>query len=170
MRTLRFYAAPLAVASALIAGLSACALPQSIPAGTSTDAVVAQLGPPVAAYPLGDGASQRLIYPGGGLQQETWVVDFDAKGRSLPPRQVLQADHFATIRTGVDTREDVARNFGPPRLIQTYRSGLTAWLYPYKEKGVWNSEMAVYFDDKGRVQRVENGPDPRFLGFGNDRD
>jgi hypothetical protein len=29
--------------------------------------------------------------------------------------------------------------------------------------------MAIYFDAHGIVRRVESGPDPRFLGGGNDR-
>jgi hypothetical protein len=27
--------------------------------------------------------------------------------------------------------------------------------------------MAVHFDAAGRIERVQNGPDPRFLGGGN---
>jgi hypothetical protein len=162
------YAAALGAAIALVAALAGCATPASITAGTPREAIVARLGPPAQVHAIDrDGVASRLVYPGGGLQQQTWVVDLDAAGRSLAVRQMLDFNQFMSITAGVDTRESVERRFGPPRLVQRYRSGLTAWLYAYQEAGFWNSEMAIYFDDSGRVVRTENGPDPRFM---NDRD
>jgi hypothetical protein len=42
-------------------------------------------------------------------------------------------------------------------------------MFPYLENDFWRSEMAIYFDPQGIVRKVENGPDPRFLGDGDRR-
>ena len=34
---------------------------------------------------------------------------------------------------------------------------------PYKEEGIWNSMMYIYFDSQGIVRRMENGMDPMYL-------
>jgi hypothetical protein len=83
--------------------------------------------------------------------------------------QVRTAENFARVRPGVDTEADIRREFGPPRTTEFYsRVGLVGWMFPYVEDLVWNSEMVIYVDPQGIVRRIENGPDPRFLG-GSDR-
>jgi hypothetical protein len=39
------------------------------------------------------------------------------------------------------------------------------WLYPYKNHGAFNDEMAIDFDPSGVVRRIESIPDPRFDTF-----
>ncbi len=152
------------LALALLAG---CATPERLAVGTERAAVAAQLGAPAQRHPLAATGGERWVYPAGGLQQETWLVDLDRAGRVNAVRQALTFANFMRVRTGVDTETDVQREFGPPREVQQFkRVNLTAWLYAYKEDGTWNSEMAIYFDPKGVVRKVENGPDPRFLGPG----
>jgi hypothetical protein len=74
-----------------------------------------------------------------------------------------------SIRPGTSMAE-VRQRFGTPWKVERYYfSGLTAWLYPHSEGGFFNSVAAVHFDAQGRTQRVENGPDPRFIG-GSERD
>jgi hypothetical protein len=98
------------------------------------------------------------------------MVDVDANGRVLRVEEVISVAHFAQVRVGQDDTTIIRREFGPPRLIQTYAlSGLTAWMYPYLENLNWNSEMAIYFDKSGIVQKVESGPDPRFVGGSDSR-
>lgn len=150
--------------------LAGCATPEAIAPGADRAAVVARVGAPPERYPGPDGG-ERWLYPAGGLQQEAWTIDFGADGRVARIRQVRTMENFARVRVGVDRAADVRREFGPPRLVQEYaRVNLVAWMYPYRENGLWNSEMAIYFDADGVVRRVENGPDPRFLGGGNERD
>jgi hypothetical protein len=157
--TLRRSAAAAAVAL-LLAG---CATPDRVAPGTPRAQVIERFGAPQTRYALPTGG-ERLEY-GGGPMQETWMVDVDASGRVLTARQVRTSEHFATLRPGIDGPDHVQREFGTPWRIERYAlSGLTAWMYPYKEAGVWNSMMALHFDDAGRLVRVENGPDPRFLG------
>lgn len=152
------------LALALLAG---CATPASVRPGMLATEVISQFGAPAARHRLPDGA-ERLEYPQGGLQQQTWMVDIDAGGRVTAVRQVMTLEAFGQLRVGVDREEDVLRAFGRPWRIEHYRaSGLTAWLYPYREAETWNSMMAVHFDAAGRIERVQNGPDPRFLGGGN---
>ena len=106
----------------------------------------------------------------GGLQQFVWAVDLDSAGRVIQVRQVRTAQNFARVRIGIDTEADVRREFGAPRLVVPFpRTGLVGWMFPYLENDLWNSEMAIYFDAQGIVRKLENGPDPRFLGGGNDR-
>lgn len=150
-------------AAALALLLAGCATPDRIAPGTPRAQVIERFGAPQTRYALPTGG-ERLEY-GGGPMQETWMVDVDANSRVLATRQVRTGDHFATLRPGIDGPEQVRREFGTPWRIERYTlSGLTAWMYPYKEAGVWNSMMALHFDDAGRLVRVENGPDPRYLG------
>ena len=163
--SLRWMLAPAALLAVLLAG---CATPAGLPAGTEKSAVLAKFGAPADRFDVAGG--ERWFYPAGGFNQETWRVDIDANGRVAQVKQVLAMDSFRTLRPGVDSQDDVRRTLGPPRWIQEFsRVKLTAWLYAYKEDGIWNSEMAVYFDPKGVLHKLENGPDPRFLRDGNDR-
>lgn len=162
--SLRSLLAPAVIAVAL----SACATPAQIPPGADQAVVLAKVGVPAERHRLPTG--ERWVYPSGGLSQETWMVDLDATGRVTRVQQVLTMASFMRVRAGVDTEADVRRALGPPRMIQEFpRVKLTAWLYAYKEDGIWNSEMAVYFDPQGTVRKLENGPDPRFLRDGPDR-
>lgn len=153
---------PIASAAALLAG---CAVPGPALVGSDRAAVRAKLGPPDEACPLPGG--ERWLYPLGSVQQFVWAVEFDAAGRVVRVRQVRTAEDFATVRVGVDRPADILCKFGRPRMTQRYvLSGLVGWLYPYVEDGYLNSEMVIYFDREEVVRRVENGPDPRFLGNG----
>ncbi len=151
------------VAALLLAG---CATPDQLAPGTPGTQVIAQYGTPLARHALPNGG-ERLEYGPGPMGQVTWMVDLDRDGRVRGSQQVKTLENFARLRVGVDTPEVVQREFGAPWRIERYPlSKLTAWMYPYKEAGIWNSMMAVHFDDSGRLQRVENGPDPRYLGGG----
>ncbi len=151
--------------------LAGCATPSSLAPGTPEAEVIRRFGRPAEVYPLpAPPQAHRLAYPIGALQQQTWMVDVDAQGRVLRVQEAISAQHFAQIRVGKDDKTVIRREFGPPRVEETYAlSGLTAWSYPHLEDGFRYSEMSVYFDKSGIVQRVENGPDPRFLG-GHDHD
>jgi hypothetical protein len=165
--SLRRILAPIAFAAALLAG---CATPDSTLVGADRAAVQSRIGTPAERYPLA-GGGERWMYPIGSYQQRMWGVDFDAAGRVVAVTQLRTAENFARVRIGVDTGADILRDFGQPRMVQPYAmSGLVGWLYPYREAEIWNSEMVIYFKSGGDVVvRIENGPDPRFLGGNNDR-
>lgn len=155
--------------AAAVAALAACATPSEVAVGSARAQVIARLGPPDARHAL-DGGGERLEYAHDPLQQTAWMVDLDAAGRVTAVRQVRTLENFARLRVGVDGTALVRREYGAPWRIERYPlSGLTAWMYPYLEAGAWKSMVAVQFDDRGIVQRVENGPDPRFIG-GSGRD
>jgi hypothetical protein len=157
---------PLALTAFWLAG---CSTPAQVADGTEQAAVLARVGTPAERHKLA--AGERWVYPLGGLNQETWMVDLDPAGRVANVQQVLDMKHFMRVKVDVDTMADVRRELGPPRLVRSFsRVQLTAWLYAYRENGLWNSEMAIYFDPQGIVRKVENGPDPRFLGGGDRRD
>ncbi len=165
---MRMFRLPIAVAC--VATIAGCATPGAVAPGTSEAQLRAQFGRPTAEHAL-DAGAKRLEYLIGPFQQTKYMVDVDAAGRVQRVEQVLTYEKFARLRIGIDDRAVVLREFGVPFYKQTFSlSGLTAWMYPYKEDGVWNSEMAVYFDSDGIVRKVESGPDPRFLRDGSDRD
>lgn len=157
---------PVAVLAAVLAG---CGTPGPSLVGADRSHLQSRYGAPGFRAPLA-GGGERLFYPVGTLQQEVWAVDIDGTGRITQVRQVHTAENFARVRIGVDTDADILREFGPPRTAQPYRlSGLVGWMYPYLENGFLNSEMVIHFDGQRIVRRMENGPDPRFLGGGDDR-
>jgi len=161
--SLRWLLAPIAVLAAVLAG---CALPDPSAVGASSATVLERYGAPRERHPLA-GGGERWFYPLGTLQQQVWAVDIDASGRVARVTQVRTAENFARVRLGVDTAADIRREFGPPRTMEPYpRLGLVGWMFPYVESGIWNSEMVIYVDPQGIARRIENGPDPRFLGGG----
>lgn len=148
------------VAFGLLAG---CATPDSIKPGESEVDVRARFGRPDSEFVLPEGG-RRLEYNRGEFMQRSWMVDIDARGRVEQIDQVRDEDHFARLKPGVDDQATTRRALGTPYKIEYYPpSKLTAWLYPYRESGVWNSVMAVMFDPNGIFRRAENGPDPRFI-------
>ena len=157
---------PVALAAALLAG---CAAPGPSLIGADRATVESRQGRTPAVFPL-PGGGERWIYPPGGFQQEAWGVDFDAQGRVVAVTQLKTAERFGKVRIGSANEADILREFGQPRMTQPFpRVQQTGWMYPYLENGVWKSEMVIYFDAQGIVRRIENGPDPRYLGGNGDR-
>lgn len=158
----------LVICSVLIGG---CAVfsEQPVPLGASEAALIAQLGTPTDRYTLNDG--HLLEYRRGPWGQQTYMARIDSSGQLTSYEQVLTTAKFGTIKIGQDNKADVLRTIGAPsetsylNLVQQ-----EVWSYPYKESGVWDSLMHVYFNHAGIVQRLQNGPDPKFdpdsRGFG----
>lgn len=148
---------------ALIAWLAACATPASFAPGATEAQLQAKLGAADRVYALPDGG-RRLEYARGAFEQFVWMVDMDASGRVVAINQVRTFENFGRLRPGVDDQESVLRELGKPWKVEHYTlSGLTGWLYPYREAGVFDSVMTVMFDGAGVFRRAENGPDPRFI-------
>jgi len=164
--SLRLLLMPVVLLVALLAG---CATPGPSLVGADRATVQSKIGSPPERFDL-PGGGERWMYPWGGLQQRVDVVDFDSTGRVTQVRQVRTGENFARVRIGVDTQADIRREFGPPRTVVPYpRVGLVGWSFPYLENDIWRSEMVIYFDAQGIVRKIENGPDPRFLGDGDRR-
>ncbi len=96
----------------LVAGLTACAgAPTSLATGTS-----------IAEARTSRGASGEYALAGGGtrleyrLGRETYMLDFDAAGRLVDRRQVLNPQTFATILPGM-TQDDVLVRIGRPAFV-----------------------------------------------------
>lgn len=142
---------------------------QPVPLGTSESILISQLGTPTARYALRDG--HLLEYRRSPWGQQTYMARIDSNGHLASYEQVLTAAKFGTIKIGQANKEDILRSIGAPSET-SYLSRIQqeVWSYPYKESGVWNSLMHVYFNHACIVQRLENGPDPKFdpdsRGFG----
>lgn len=155
--------AVLSAALAALLALSGCASLFAPPVhpGDSEAEVLSHLGKPAATYP--DGNDKLLFYQRGFLTQFAYMARIAPDGRLVSYEQVWTTNQFAKLKPGISTKEDVLRTVGAPTEIRQYaRIPYHAWNYGYKEAGVWDSMMSVYIDDNGIVQRLENGPDPRF--------
>jgi hypothetical protein len=134
---------------------------QPVDVGTPEADLIARLGTPTARYPVASG--HLLEYRRGPWGQQTYMARIGTDGRLQSYEQVLTLQKFGSIRIDHDNKEDVLRTIGAPSET-TYFSRVQreVWSYPYKESGVWNSLMSVYFDNAGIVRKLENGPDPKF--------
>ena len=85
-------------------------------------------------------------------------------GRLISYEQVLTREKFDTIQIDHFSKNDVLKTVGHP--TETDYLPLVdreVWAYRYKEDGIWNSMMYIYFDSQGIVRRMENGQDPMYL-------
>ncbi|NUU03697.1 hypothetical protein [Herbaspirillum robiniae] len=166
--TFRFSLPPrsrMTLAAALLATtfLGGCAslFQPPVAAGEPEEQVLARLGPPTNVYQ--DGNTRLFEYAAGAFGQYQYMARVGPDRRLISYQQVWTIENFHAIKVKQDTKEDVLRRVGRPTEITRYaRIPFDAWNYGFKESGVWNSQMTVYFDDSGIVQKVENGPDPRF--------
>lgn len=160
-----------ALAAALPLMLAACAHPQLIDVGTPRAEVERELGAPDAVVALPDGGT-RLVYSGQPFGQEVWWMTIDASGRYAGLENVLDREHFALIRPGVSTERDVFDLFG--KCAEKYVFHLKnehAWMYRFKDGGMFDMACWVQFDTRGVVTEVGYTLDPwktddgRFVSF-----
>ncbi|TSA11601.1 MAG: hypothetical protein D4R74_12805 [Betaproteobacteria bacterium] len=149
-----------------LAGLGACATQPPVQSGQSEAEVVARLGRPTHVYQ--DGASRLLEYMHGPMGQTTDMARIGPDGRLVSFEQVLSMQKFAAIVPGEADKEKVLRTVGAPSETHFYTaSQLESWSYPFKENGIWDSMMSVFFDKAGIVRMLQNGPDHKYdLGDG----
>ncbi|MDN5843265.1 MAG: hypothetical protein L0H54_07440 [Alcaligenaceae bacterium] len=148
------------------AALTACANITSVPPGTPMSQVQAEFGTPTLTCTSRDG-KPRAIWSQQPFGQYAWGSDLSTDGRVEQIEPVLTDEHFKVLGSGTWTPEQVRCEFGPPAQIDTV--GLPSvrqivWNYRYRQDGVWNSLMFVYFGrDGSHVTRFHPGPDPMYL-------
>lgn len=145
----------------VLAGLNSCAtwIKPPVQPSQSEPEVIARLGQPTHVYQ--DGSSRLLEYMHGRMGQTTDMARIGPDGKLVSFEQVLTLEMFGAIKVGEANKEKVLRMIGAPSETRYYpASRLETWSYPFKESGVWDSFMAVYFDKAGIVRKLENGPDP----------
>ncbi len=147
----------------VLAGLNACAAWRTAPVhpGQTEAEVIARLGRPTNVYQ--DGASRLLEYMHGPAGQSTEMARIGPEGKLVSYEQVLTMQTFSTIKVGEADKHKVLRTIGAPSQTRYYSwPKLEAWSYPFKENGIWDSLMTVYFDKTGIVRKLQNGPDPNY--------
>ena len=140
-------------AAALGLLLAGCMVPEWQKPGTSLAEIEKGMGRPTAVAPLPDGGT-RLVYSRQPAGQQVYHMDFDAAQRLVRVDQVLDLRHFYMLRNGVDTRESVLREFGPPAKVEkVYSFKGDIWTYRFLDNG--NPRRAhVHIDPQGVVQRL----------------
>jgi len=109
---------------------------------------------------------QTLVWSTQPYGQTAWRTHVNTQGRVAAIRPIFTDAEFETLRTGVWTQQDVLCAFGPP--AERSSVGLPSvrqivWSYRYRQSGVWNSLMYVYFGHDGaRVTNLHPGPDPLY--------
>jgi outer membrane protein assembly factor BamE (lipoprotein component of BamABCDE complex) len=152
-----------------LAGCATSLFNKSVPAGTPLAEVTARLGKPTEVYAEPDGG-QVLEYRGQPMGQFQHMARIGADGKLVSYEQVLTSANFARVDVNHWTRDDILRHFGRPAEVSRVRfENAEVWSYRYKEDGVWNSMMNVYFNERGIVRQLRNEPDPllddRYKGF-----
>lgn len=122
-------------------------------AGQATrEAVIEQMGTPAETFALADGRSQ-LVYPRGPMGLHTYMVYLDAAGRLERIESVLDDAHFARVRPGETTRDEVRRILGPPAEVTDFpRRGEQVWDYRFRNAWSVTARFVVIFDSRGIVR------------------
>jgi outer membrane protein assembly factor BamE (lipoprotein component of BamABCDE complex) len=120
--------------------------------GVTTEAqILAQMGKPETTRTFTDG-SKRFEYPRGPQGLNTYMVDIDRDGRLQAITQVLTADNFAKIRSGM-SEDEVRRLLGKPGQVAVFPlKPETVWSWKWREGGVTEEGIFnVHFDRNQRV-------------------
>lgn len=153
-------------AAVLAIACTGCANMTETRPGTPYADVQAEFGRPTMTCALNDGRL-RAIWSQQPFGQYAWGTNIGADGRVGPVVQILDDKVFEQLSDGVWDAARVQCEFGPPADIDGV--GLpgnikTVWSYRYKQYGVWNSMMYVFFNpDTNIVIDHYPGPDPMFM-------
>lgn len=140
-------------ASLLAVGLAGCMVPQWQKPGMPQAEVEKGMGKPTLVVPLPDGG-QRLVYSQQPAGQQVYHMDFDAQQRLVRVEQVLDTAHFFALRNGVDTKDTVYREFGPPAKVErVYSFTGDIWTYRFLDN-TFARRAHVHIDPQGVVQKV----------------
>lgn len=137
--------------------LTACAVVDKVPLGTSRDEVIKTYGTPTQTLKLPNGGA-RLQYAFQPMGRKVVMVDVDAAGRVAAVRQVLTEAEFARIEVGKWTRSDVEREFGSPSLI-TRVGNWQGDIMTYRWRDTVGTDMFywVYLDGNNVARQVGQG-------------
>lgn len=142
-----------AVGSAACFWLAGCAVPEWQKIGAPRAQVLQDMGRPTLTLALPGGA-QRLLYSRQPAGQQVYHLDFDAQQRLTRVQQVLTMEQFFTLSNGVDTRDTVLQQFGPPALVEHVASFKgDIWTYRLLDNGA-SRQAHVHIDPQGVVRRV----------------
>lgn len=155
-----------AITVGVVLGVAGCAnMTQTLP-GTPYTAVQAEFGKPTITCPRPDGGL-RAIWSQQPFGQYAWGTNVTPDGLVGPVQQILSDKAFEQLSDGVWDAARVRCEFGPPADIDGV--GLpgnikTVWNYRYKQYGVWNSMMYVFFNPATNLV-VDHyaGPDPMYM-------
>lgn len=155
-----------AAVTAAVLALTACTVPEWQKPGTSAAQIAQSMGQPHARVSLVNG-SERWLYSRQPAGQQVYHMVMDSQQRLLRVDQVLQVEHFAQLRPGVDTQQTVLAYFGKPALIDGVASFQgDIWNYRINENNI-DRLAHVFMDPQGVVRRVmftdelRNEPDDR---------
>jgi hypothetical protein len=129
--------------------LAGCATPE-LRTGASSDEAKAALGEP-AAVVTRPGGGTIWEYPRGPLGLQTYLAEFDDRGKFVSYKQVLTDDNVQKIGVGMG-QEQVRALIGPPwRKDAIKRKDELVWDYLYRDTWGYRVEFSVMFDSKGAV-------------------
>ena len=109
----------------------------------SLTAVETELGAPDAKVALKTGGT-RFVYSLQPMSEQVWWIDFNEKGEVVSRQNVLDREHFALIRPGIDTKETVWNLFG--KCAEESHFALVnqdAWMYRFLDEGFFHLLGAV---------------------------
>lgn len=144
--------------------LSACSCFKTPEPGISEADLIAMRGQPNAQFQ--ENNIRTLEWSASNANQYTYMAKIGPDGKMISFEQVLTVEKFSLLKPGISTKEDVLKTVGHPNPFETDYLALSdneTWSYRYKENGVWDSMMHIYFDHRGVVKRLENGLDPLYL-------
>lgn len=142
--------------------LTGCAMFQKPYPGMRETELLAIRGKPDFTYQEGD--CRRLEWSATEMGQYAYMAEIGPDSRIISYEQVLTDERFASLQIGKSTQADVIWTVGhAPKWHRWVFEDGERWSYRYKENGVWDAVMTVYFDRNGVVEAMERHMDPLLL-------
>ena len=133
-----------------VALMAACAGPNSLVSGQSTEAEVrTRMGAPTDTR-TEPGGEKVWEYATGPEGFHTWQIRIGADGRVRQVTQLLTEERFGTIVPGKTTQAEVRSLLGRPADDTRFRAGQT-WSWRYSRMGISPGYMVVKFSPDGTV-------------------
>lgn len=134
--------------------------PDLVDLGKTEQGVIEQIGSPDSRIDYPDGRF-TLVYSGQPYGLETYWMHFDQNGRYVGKERTMDEKHFALVKPGVHTKDDIYQMFG--RCAQEYEFRLqnrTSYMYRFEEASGHRMAFWVDFDPENVVIEWSITPDP----------